>query len=93
MKKERIKARAIIGNKETMKDFLMSEALDLFSSNSSEPSKTMSINPIVPKIGRSEVRSGILIPTKSENCFIPKPNSNNKITEGTFVFADVKSKT
>ena len=32
---------------------------DLLSSNSNEPSKTISINPIVPKIGKDVDKSGI----------------------------------
>ena len=36
----------------TIEDLRIKGSFDLFISNSNEPSKTMRINPIVPKIGK-----------------------------------------
>jgi hypothetical protein len=42
-----------------MDEIPISGNYDVFNSSSREPSKTIRINPIVPKIGKIVVRSGI----------------------------------
>ena len=83
----------IIGMKATKDDFLTKGNLDRVSSSSNEPSKTININPIVPKIGRTDVKFGISILKKLEICFTPQPKNNSKITEGILVRAELTSKT
>lgn len=46
-----------IGGKAPVNDFLTSQNLDLLSSSSKEPSRTIKISPIVPKMGRIGVKS------------------------------------
>ena len=45
-------------------DFFTKGNFERVSSNSKDPSKTIKISPIVPKIGRTEVKLGISIPKK-----------------------------
>lgn len=52
------KAKAIIETKAPKNDFLISPNLDLLSSSSNEPSRTMRIRPTVPKTGRIGEKSG-----------------------------------
>lgn len=86
-------ANKTIGSRATMKDFFTNENFEGFNSSSREPSNTIRINPIVPKIGKIGLRLGILIPTVVEICLTSHPSNSNKITEGTLVFEEVISKT
>jgi hypothetical protein len=58
-KKARIKLRINIGNKASKSDLPITGNFCLFNSNSREPSSTISISPIVPKMGKIDVRFGI----------------------------------
>ena len=82
----------ITGIKAIKADFFTKGSLDRVSSNSNEPSKTIKINPIVPKIGSTEVKFGISIPKKKEICLTPQPKDNSKITEGILVLEELMSK-
>ena len=82
-----------IGKKASNEDFPTKGNLDLFNSNSSEPSKTINISPIVPKIGRIGVRSGIESSSRAELCLTAHPKTSSKITVGIFVLGELKSKT
>jgi len=73
-------------------DFETTVSLDLFSSSSNEPSRTISISPTVPKTGRTGVRFGIDMPKKTAPCFTHQPNMSNRITDGIFVFEALISK-
>src|SRR5690554_134845 len=75
-----------------MIDFSIKGNFDLLSSNSKEPSNTMTINPIVPRIGNNPLRLGTLILKISVICCKPHPKISNKITEGILVLDVVKSK-
>ena len=66
-------------------------SLDLVSSNSNEPSSTIKIKPIVPKIGKTEVKFGISILKKVDACFTPQPKKSNKMTDGIFVRDELMS--
>ena len=83
----------MIGINATKDDFPTKGNLDFVSSNSNEPSRTININPIVPKIGKTEVKFGISIAKKVETCLTPHPNDKSKITDGIFVRAELTSKT
>ena len=79
--------------KNAMSDVLPTKAnLLLFNSNSKEPSNTIRIKPIVPNIGSIGVKSGKVILTKSRSCLTEKPKISSNITEGIFVFDELKSK-
>ena len=78
--------------KATSEDFLTKDNLDRVSSNSSEPSSTIKIKPIVPKIGNNEVKFGISISKNVETCFAPQPKDKSKMTDGIFVLAELISK-
>lgn len=81
------------GTNAKKEDLWITVSLDLLISNSNEPSNTIKIKPIVPKIGKIGFRFGIFNWKKVLACLVKKPNANNKITEGIFVFDDVRSKT
>lgn len=68
-------------------------SFDLFISNSSEPSKTIRIKPMVPKIGKIGCKLGTEISRFSDKTFVPNPKSSSKITDGIFVLEAVISKT
>jgi hypothetical protein len=76
-----------------MEDLKIKGSFDLLISNSNEPSNTIRIKPIVPKIGNIGFKFGIEIFRFSVMSFTPKPNSSNKITDGIFVLKVVMSKT
>lgn len=82
---------AMIGKSAPKNDFNIKPVFDLFSSSSSEPSNTINIKPMVPNIGRIEVRSGKLILSKEVICFTTHPSNKSKITEGIFVLSEVIS--
>lgn len=67
-------------------------AFFLFNSNSNEPSRTISINPMVPRTGNIVVRFGISIFKKTESCFIAQPRNKRSMTAGILVLEEVKSK-
>jgi hypothetical protein len=75
-----------------MRDFPIIGSFFLLNSNSNEPSRTISISPRVPRIGKIAVRFGISIFKKTESCLIAHPNNKRIITAGILVFEDVKSK-
>lgn len=54
----------IIGMNAINDDFFTKGNFDRVSSNSKDPSKTIKISPMVPKMGNTEVRLGISIPKK-----------------------------
>ena len=76
-----------------MEDLKINGSFFLLISNSNEPSKTMRINPIVPKIGKIGFKFGTVIFNLLVINFTPKPKSNNKINEGIFVLEAEMSKT
>jgi hypothetical protein len=80
-----------IGRNAKRDDFLTMGSLERVNSSSNEPSKTIKIKPIVPKMGSIDVRLGIEISKKEEACFTPQPKNSNRITEGILVFAEVIS--
>ncbi len=80
-----------MGISATIIDFLMMGSLDLLSSNSKEPSRTMTIKPMVPKMGNKPSKLGTLILKISVICCSPHPKISKRITEGIFVFEVVKS--
>ena len=82
----------IIGKNAIIDDFLTKGNLDFVSSNSKDPSKTIRISPMVPKIGKTEVKLGMSILKKVATCLTPQPKNNNKITEGILVRAELTSK-
>ena len=73
-------------------DFLIIFNLDLFNSNSKEPSNTININPIVPKIGNIGIKLGIGMLKKIAPCFTHQPKISNKMTVGIFVLDELTSK-
>ena len=79
------------GIKANREDFRTNGNFERVSSNSKEPSKTIKINPIVPKMGKTEVELGISIAKKAETCFTPHPKNSSRITEGIFVRAELMS--
>jgi hypothetical protein len=62
-------------------------------SNSNEPSKTMRIKPIVPKIGSIGFKFGTAMFRFSVRSFAPNPKSSSNITDGIFVLEAVMSNT
>jgi hypothetical protein len=89
---EIIKDKASMEIKELKNDFFIRFNFDLFSSSSSAPSNTISINPNVPNMGRRPDRSGILKEIKSAICLAVHPRINKSITDGILVRAEVRSK-
>ena len=85
-------AKASIGSNALSDDFLINDSLDLLSSSSNEPSKTIKIRPMVPSIGNSGFKSGICMWNKSTVCFTIQPHSTRSMTEGIFVRAELMSK-
>ena len=81
------------GIKATIEDLRIKGSFDLFISNSKEPSKTIRIKPIVPKIGSIGFKFGIEIFRLSVTSFAPNPKSKSNITDGIFVLEAVMSKT
>jgi hypothetical protein len=67
---------------EKPKDDFNQTNFDLLSSNSSEPSNTIKINPIVPKIGNVEVKSGISISNNNVVSLTNHPKTSNSMTDG-----------
>jgi len=59
--------------------------LDLLTSSSKDPSKTISIKPTVPKIGKVLSKFGMSRLKKFANCLAINPNVSNKMTEGILV--------
>ena len=86
-----IKPNATNGKKDTNTAFFTIGNFDLFNSNSSDPSNTINIKPIVPNNGSKEERSGTEISKKVVSCFNIQPNSSNKITDGILVFDELIS--
>lgn len=80
-----------MGINATITDFFKTESLDLLNSSSKDPSRTITIKPIVPKIGSSPLRLGTLILKTSVNCCNPYPERSKRITDGIFVLDVVKS--
>jgi hypothetical protein len=80
-----------IGRKARRDDFLTIGSLERVNSSSKEPSNTIKINPIVPKMGKIDVRLGIEISKKEEACLTPHPKNSKRITDGILVFAEVIS--
>ena len=72
-------------------DFRINPNFDLPKLSSSDPSKTMSINPNEPKTGKKSEKSGRWIPRNSVTWCNNHPNRSNNITEGIFVFEADKS--
>jgi len=91
MKYANAKLMIMMGINATRDDFLTNGSFERVSSSSNEPSKTIKISPIVPKIGRTDVKFGISIAKKAENCFTPHPKKSNKITEGILVLEELMS--
>ena len=77
----------------TIEDLRIKGSFDLFICNSNEPSKTMRINPVVPKIGKIRFNFGTGIFRLSVTSFVPNPKTKSNITAGIFVLEDVISKT
>src|SRR5690554_7175953 len=71
-----------MGINATITDFFKTESLDLLNSSSKDPSRTITIKPIVPKIGSSPLRLGTLILKTSVNCCNPHPERSKRITDG-----------
>ena len=65
--------------------------LERFSSKSSAPSNTISINPTVPIIGSIGDKFGMLMPKKSAAWRTAHPTINSSITDGIFVFGELTS--
>jgi len=82
-----------MGIKAIAEYFAIFGSLDLFNSNSREPSKTIKIKPIVPKNGKTGERLGIEISIIWLKCLTTNPKNRSNMTEGIFVLAEVKSKT
>jgi len=80
-----------MGIKATKTVFRTRGSFDLFSSKSSDPSKTITIKPIVPNMGNKASSFGISICVSSVICLTPQPKISNKITEGIFVLEAVSS--
>lgn len=64
---------------------LTNPILDLFTSNSSEPSRTIKINPTVPNIGNVLSKFGMSSSKKLATCLAINPNVSNNMTEGILV--------
>ena len=77
----------------TNEDLKIKGSFNLLISNSNEPSKTMRISPIVPKIGKIGFKFGTEIFRLSVMSFAPNPKSKSNITDGIFVLEAVMSKT
>ena len=75
-----------------MSEVLIKPNLDLFSFNSSDPSNTINIRPIVAKTGRLEDKSGITQSNPKLSCFRPKPKAKSIMTEGILVKLEVRLK-
>ena len=80
-----------IGIKEPNMDFLMSPVFDGCNFNSKDPSSTIKIKPIVPKIGSTGCKFGIGVCINSSICPTPNPRIRSIITEGILVFFALKS--
>ena len=74
-----------------MDDFFINPILDLFSSSSKEPSNTIKISPIVPNIGKVDVKSGKLMLNSVVASLTTQPNTRSRITEGILVIDAVRS--
>ena len=68
-------------------------SFNLMISNCNEPSKTMRISPIVPKIGKIGFKFGTEIFRLSVISFAQKPKSKSNITDGILVLEAVMSNT
>ncbi|MEO7174161.1 MAG: hypothetical protein ABI002_00120, partial [Saprospiraceae bacterium] len=91
-KNESKNAKASSGKIAVKRDFLIRGAFDLLNSSSRDPSKTIKISPTVPSNGSMGVKSGILIAKNCVKYLTTKPKANSRITDGTLVLDDVKSK-
>ena len=80
-----------IGIKEPNMDFLMSPVFDGCNFNSKDPSSTIKIKPIVPKIGSTGCKFGIGVCITSSIWPTPNPRIRSIITEGILVFFALKS--
>lgn len=80
-----------MGIKAPKNDFRINPNLDLFSSNSRDPSKTIRTSPKVPSIGKTSEKSGRWKLKREVTCLTAHPKSNSKITDGTLVRDDVIS--
>lgn len=66
-------------------------SLEVFISNSKDPSKTINISPTVPNTGSISDKFGILRSKKLLSWRTAIPNKSNRITEGILVFEEVMS--
>ena len=81
-----------IGIKEPNMDLLMSPIFDGCNFNSKDPSSTIKIKPIVPKIGSTGCKFGIGVCINLSICPTPNPRIRSIITEGILVFFALRSK-
>ena len=77
----------------TSEDLRIRGTLDLFISNSNEPSNTIRMRPTVPKIGKTGFKFGTEKGKPSDSCFAINPRTNNRITDGILVLEADISKT